>query len=74
MSFIMYCDHLKIHFLGVCCSSVHCMHALIFGKNFVKATILLEHTATADPRKVYFKVVTEPKETYQFQKVYYFPD
>ena len=22
MSFIMYCDHLKIHFLGVCCSSV----------------------------------------------------
>ena len=35
---------------------------------------LIVHTATADPRKVYFKVVTEPKEAYQFQKVYYFPD
>ena len=41
---------------------------------FTKKKIVKLHTATADPQKVYFKVVTVHNETHSFQKIYYFPD
>ena len=51
------------------------MSHLLFDINEKFKKILLTlHTATADPQKVYFKVVTVHNETHSFQKIYYFPD
>ena len=76
-SYIHVHTHVSRNFIGFKHKKFRQINSLVFSlvktllsRNFCQRS----HTATADPRKVYFKVVTEPKETYQFQKVYYFPD
>ena len=62
-----------------------CSVKTLFSRNFCQKSVRVNfcfyhtvlshtHTATADPQKVHFKVVTESNETHSFQKIYYFPD
>ena len=58
--------------------STEVLHYIDFTKNFQTSNSqcgkVIQNAHTADPQKVYFKVVTVHNETHSFQKIYYFPD